>query len=80
MEGAVYWLQEFQRYVHCSKCYCVDQVYSASCIHEYPVYVVSSNLSFEYQRRVSWPRYCYGVIFSVEFYGLLGPVQIFCSH
>jgi hypothetical protein len=80
MERAVCLFQELQWYVHCSKCFCIDQVYSTSCIHDYPFYVVPSNLSFEYQRRVSWPRYCYGVIFSVEFYGLLGLVQMFCSH
>jgi hypothetical protein len=44
--------------------------YFASFIHEYSIDVVCPNLSFEYQRRVSRPRYCYGVIVPAEFYGL----------
>jgi hypothetical protein len=32
----------------------VELIYPASCIHEYSVDIVSSNVRFEYQRRVSW--------------------------
>jgi hypothetical protein len=55
--------------MHCSKCLCIYQVYPTSCIHEYSCHVISSYLRFEYQRHVAWPRYCYWVVFSVEFYG-----------
>jgi hypothetical protein len=32
--------------MHCSKCLCIYQVYSTSCVHELSIHVISSNLSF----------------------------------
>jgi hypothetical protein len=60
--------------MHRLKGFHVDQIYPASCIHEYSIDIVSFDLSFEYQGRISWWRHYYQVVFSAEFYWLRGPV------
>jgi hypothetical protein len=67
--------------MHCSEFFfCVYQVYSTSYIHEYSIHIIPSYLGIEYQRRVTWLRYYYWMVFSVEFYQLLGPVQVLCNY
>jgi hypothetical protein len=38
---------------------------------------VPSYLCFEYQGRITWPRYCYWMVFSIEFYRLFDQCKYF---